>query len=215
MSGHRRHSGTAETQLSVDDVSTALIRHGVAFAKRHYVMTSAYIVGVVIMLFAGGFAVSMEQEQKYERILSQIDLKRMHRAQVAAQNAEYNYRESKGWFSCDNHCMANYEEYQLNLARLAEVEKEFAEIQSEAKSVVGVFSEYGVQEVRDLFWSQFAGGKDFAKRSSWWDLIFMSIGSMGRDESLMEFALRFLMNMLMNFTIGLVGALIGFYWFVW
>ena len=44
---------------------------------------------------------------------------------------------------------------------------------SEAKSKVGVFSGYAVQEARDLFWSTFAAGKGFAKRSSMWDLLFM------------------------------------------
>ena len=36
-----------------------------------------------------------------------------------------------------------------------------------------MFSGYAVQEARDLFWSTFAAGKGFAKRSSMWDLLFM------------------------------------------
>ena len=32
---------------------------------------------------------------------------------------------------------------------------------------------------------------------------------------MMEFVLRFLFQMLMNFTIGMIGALIGFYWYLW
>jgi hypothetical protein len=53
-------------------------------------------------------------------------------------------------------------------------------------------SEYGVSETKELFWSCFAGGKNFAKRSSWYDMMFMGMGSMvmGRDESMVEFLLR-------------------------
>jgi hypothetical protein len=74
-----------------------------------------------------------------------------------------------------------------------------------------------VGETRDLFWSCFNGGKKFAKRSSYYDMIFMGMGSMvmGRDENLMEFLLRWGMQVLFNFTIGLCGALVGFYWYLW
>ena len=35
---------------------------------------------------------------------------------------------------------------------------------SEAKSQVGIWSQYGVDEVRDRFWQAYQSGKDFAKR---------------------------------------------------
>jgi hypothetical protein len=51
-----------------------------------------------------------------------------------------------------------------------------------------------VEEARELFWGTFAAGKGFAKRASYWDLLFMGIGSMGRDEGLLAFVLRFVMH---------------------
>ena len=67
---------------------------------------------------------------------------------------------------------------------------------SAAKSKVGVFSIYAVDEARELFWGTFAQGKGFAKRASTWDLLFMGIGSLGggRDEGMMAFILRFAMH---------------------
>ena len=59
-----------------------------------------------------------------------------------------------------------------------------------------------------------AGGKDFAKRSSMWDLIFMG-WRWGRDEQLVTVVLRWLMQLLMNFTLGLIGALFVFVWRLW
>merc|ERR1719443_2697032 len=35
---------------------------------------------------------------------------------------------------------------------------------SEAKSAVGIWSRYGVEEVRERFWGDYQWGKDFAKR---------------------------------------------------
>lgn len=60
---------------------------------------------------------------------------------------------------------------------------------------------YAVQEARDLFWGTFAAGKGFAKRASMWDLLFMGIGSMGRDENMMAFVFRFAFQVKMMINI--------------
>ena len=44
---------------------------------------------------------------------------------------------------------------------------------SDAKSVAGLFSEVGVGEVTDSFWGYFASGKQFAKRQSMWDAMWV------------------------------------------
>ena len=56
-------------------------------------------------------------------------------------------------------------------AVLDEIRKEGYARMSDAKSVAGVFSEVGVTETKDLFWSYFAQGKAFAKRQSMWDMM--------------------------------------------
>ena len=47
-----------------------------------------------------------------------------------------------------------------------------------------------------------------------WDLIFMG-WRWGRDEQLVTVVLRWLMQLLMNFTLGLIGALFVFVWRLW
>ena len=66
--------------------------------------------------------------------------------------------------------------------------------------------------MKDSFWSYFTHGKQFAKRQSTWDAMFMGIQSMARhhDEQWIEFALRVLMNVLINFSMGLAMALVMF-----
>ena len=38
---------------------------------------------------------------------------------------------------------------------------------------------------------------------------------MGRDENLASFVLRWLLNVIINFTMGLIGALVTFTWYLW
>ena len=81
---------------------------------------------------------------------------------------------------------------------------------SYAKSKLGIFSEYGVEETRNLFWERFAQGKGFATRQTKWDALFYGISAMGRDEKLVSFLLRIVLSFLFNFTIGVVGAVTVF-----
>jgi len=53
-------------------------------------------------------------------------------------------------------------------------------------------------------------GQSFAKRQTMWDTLFMSIGSIGRDEKLASYLLRLVMSFLFNFTIGIFGAVVAF-----
>lgn len=89
-----------------------------------------------------------------------------------------------------------------------EVQREGRARMSDAKKVAGLTSEIGVGEVMDSFWDYFDGGKKFAKRQSYWDAFFVGMRSMGRDESFVEYALKMLMQVLVNFSLGLIMALI-------
>ena len=93
--------------------------------------------------------------------------------------------------------------------RLEAAVKEQHAIASEAKAAVGVWSHYGVTEVRERFWKAYESGKDFAKRMTWWDFILGS-GRGSRDEELWATLLRWLGQVMMNFTIGLISALFSF-----
>ena len=72
-------------------------------------------------------------------------------------------------------------------------------LQSDAKAAVGLFSQYGVDEARDRFWKAYQSGKDFAKRMTFWDVM---LGVSSRDEEMYVTMLRWLGQIMMNFTIG-------------
>jgi len=83
------------------------------------------------------------------------------------------------------------------------------------KKDLGVFSEFGVTETREALYGRLDQGKQFAKRASWYDAIFSGIVSMGRDEGLGEYAIRLVMNIIINIFIGLVSASITFVYSAW
>jgi len=100
---------------------------------------------------------------------------------------------------------------------LTEIRREGEARMSDAKAVAGVFSEVAVDEVKDSFWQNFFAGKTFAKRQSMWDAMFIGIRSMSRhrDESWIEFGLKVLMQVLLNFSVGLLMALVMFIIGLW
>jgi hypothetical protein len=80
---------------------------------------------------------------------------------------------------------------------------------------VGVFSEYGIADARDLFWTAYEGGRSFAKRASMYDALALSISAMRRDDSLISVILNWLIQAAINFSMGMIGAVVAFAWQLW
>ena len=95
------------------------------------------------------------------------------------------------------------------------LENQYKDKVANAKAHLGLMSEQGTEETRSLFWENFGWGKAIAKRSTMYDAIFGSIRAMGRNEGLFEFLFRMLLQLCINFTIGLSAALISFVWTLW
>lgn len=147
--------------------------------------------------------------------MSTVDLQAEYTAQSVYQGAYNNYYHSKGWLSCDAHCQHYKKIMEGRKYEWDEIKAEGNARMSDAKSVAGIFSEVGVGEVSDSFWHYFASGKQFAKRQSMWDAMFMGFRSMGRDESMVEYMLKMLMQILINFSMGLIMALVIFIFGLW
>jgi len=198
------------------DVGQMIIRGATTFAKRHKIISGSYILGLlVIILIGGGTKLTYEQRREYNAIMNTIDLKAEFDASQNFYMANQAYQASKGWFTCDGLCQRNKIRMEDAQYRLDLIRKEGQARMSDAKSIAGLFSEVGVGEVQDSFWSYFQSGKQFAKRQSMWDALFMGIGSMSRDENIIEYGMRVLMNVLMNFSMGLIMALAFFVFGLW
>ena len=199
-----------EQARQFDQLSTALIDVGVNVVKKNPIKVSLYFVGLAICFLFNGVKLSIDQSAAFERDLSHLDHVAVDRAALDVERYSQAYRQSKGWFSCDNICQQKKKSLDdvvgyYNTLRATEE----AKLRS-AKAKVGVYSEYGVGEARSLFWERFGQGKAFATRQSKWDALFMGLSAMGRDESLPSYLLRLLLNVLFNFTLGVCGAVIAF-----
>merc|ERR1712232_824547 len=133
--------------------------------------------------------------------------------------ANARYRNAKGWlpFSCNEECQFYKERMEVAKKNLEAIRREGYNRMSDAKATAGLFSEIGVGEVKDSFWEYFQAGKQFAKRQSMWDAMFMGIRGIarGRDESMLEYALKVLIQVLLNFSLGLIMALFVFIFGLW
>lgn len=147
--------------------------------------------------------------------MNTVDHDSYTKAERAVFEAERAYYQSKGFFSCNAYCTERYAILQEAQARLKVVQSHNDVKVSNAKAKVGVFSEYGVQEARDLFWGIFAKGRGFAQQSSWYDMIFIGLGSIGSDESFAEAFIRWIIQLIMNFTIGMIGTFVAFVYSLW
>lgn len=88
--------------------------------------------------------------------------------------------------------------------RVAAVRERRNALLREAKSLLGLWTEAGVEEGKELFWDSFSSGKVFAQRQSFWDAFFVILGSRERDWLAM--LLNLLIQTLINFFTGMVVA---------
>jgi hypothetical protein len=176
-------------------------------------------LGILVIIFIGsGTQLSYQQRQQYNRIMDTIDLQAEYDATNAYWMTRNAYQSTKGWFSCDGLCQRNKKRMEDAERVLNDIRKEGEARMSDAKSIAGLTSEVGVGEMKDSFYQYLTAGKQFAKRQSMWDAMFMMFRSMGarhRDESTADFIIRLAMNVLLNFSIGLVMAFVMFVIGLW
>ena len=216
-----RRPPTTEQRLAVqqiDDAGQFLINVAIHTARKNPVKMGLWGFGLLLCLFFNGLSVTPEQLSKYDGAVRKAGKleKDIDSAWQIMSQADAIYRRSQGFFwSCNADCQSKKQTFVQAKGVFDALKSQERAALSEAKSSVGIFSEFGVSDVRYLFTDQFGKGQRFAKRQSQWDALFMGIQSMGRDESLMSYLLRLLLNVLFNFTIGVCGALIGFTWSLW
>jgi hypothetical protein len=206
----------------VHEVGSLLVQGAKQFAVRNKYITAWYLFGVLIIggliIAGGGKPLSRAQRAEYNRILSTIDVAAEYDALDAYAAATHRYRATRGWFwSCDSVCQRYKQDMKRAEHRLMAIKAESNARMSHAKSVAGLFSDVAVDEMTDSFWQNFAAGKRFAKRQTGWDIMWMAIRGIarGRDESWGEYAIKIIMHILINFTMGLLSALLFFVLGLW
>jgi len=219
-SNNQFYSGSSSNQIStgsfVDAPMTFIAQATTNFMRRHYIMTFLWALGLLLVTMGKGYAIDPNTEHEFNKALDEAEIIEQTHLNDAYLNNEAMYQRyyrSKGWFSCDAYCQSNYQDYLRAQQQLADAKALHNAAISEARSIVGIFSDYAVKDTRRLFWSCWDWGKNFAKRISFYDAIFLAMDS--RNESFWAYIIRLILRVLVNFSIGFFSALISFVWQLW
>eukprot|EP00048_Salpingoeca_helianthica_P021978 m.15592 g.15592 ORF g.15592 m.15592 type:complete len:295 (+) comp6715_c0_seq2:35-919(+) len=178
---------------------------------------SLWLFGLYVCLWASApVKVTPEQAREFEQAMvtaSSIDSQDFRSASLRAANIEEALNEAKVWFwrfrpGHRERVESIQRDLDVELQILATIHHKREQAAADARGRVSVWSEYGVEDARTLFWGSYDRGKEAAKRHTMWDMLF----SMGRDEGLVEFLVRLALSFIINLTLGMVIALVSFLW---
>lgn len=186
--------------------------------KNHPKLSSFIVLWILLALSfvyaPAPLVVTPAMQQKFEDTLARVPMREIHAAMVERDDAAAYVDEAKVWFwrlrsEYASEVAARQPALDRAQARLDELLAERDAIMLEARQLVGIWSEYGIEEARERFWSSIQSGKDIAKRATFWDLLFSGM-SMRRDESLVSFLLGMVIKFAFNLTFGLLFMLVAF-----
>ena len=211
------------SETSVSAVETDRVLHLVALSakrivRKHYVLSSMYVLGLLVAALATGYHVDSQSAEVYEEKMnhaSHVTSTEILHIIDQVKRADNLYYQSKGWFSCDEVCTKHYERLQLLKEQLAMIKDKRDSLQSEAKRTVGAWSVYGIADLRKGFWAAWEQGKEAAKRMTMFDAVFIGLGAVSgtsdsRDNSFLWALFQIVVQFLVNLTIGLFTSLVVF-----
>ena len=170
-------SGQLARLLDPADVGQLVVNGARAFARRHKFITGGHVLGLLVLVFVGsGTRLTLQQQRQHHEIMDTIDLQAEFDASQKHWAARNACQATKGWFSCDGVCQRNKQRMEQAEMVLTDVRKEGQARMSDAKSIAGLTSEVGVEEMKDSFWQCFTAGKQLANRQSMWDMFSWPCG---------------------------------------
>jgi hypothetical protein len=193
------------------------------YLRKHYVISSLYFIGLFVALLGTGFTVTDDQRATYETRVSEavsLTASELSRLNRELHRNEQLYYENKGWFSCDEKCMKYYNRCESIRLQLNDVKVERDKVLLEGKQAVGVWSVYGVNDLRNAFWQAWEDGKEAARRMTMLDAVFIGLGSMtghssDRENSFIITLARILFQFMANLTVGLFTSFVVFVFEAW
>lgn len=194
------------------NVGALAISTAISVAQQRPVLVSVWAFGLLLAAFAGGLPVDEAAKEGYSVMLQHaevIDSREFQQhALVELESAEKAYYQARGWFgACDADCGKARDRLHMAEEHAGQVQRRRDEALSEARHEVGIWSSFGVQDVRASFWAAWKSGKDFAARCTMYDAIFM-VG--GRDETLATMVFKLILQYVVNLSVGLIGAFFFF-----
>lgn len=225
--GHRSDDSDARDQSisqrqhdrNNDDPGLALVKTLAGRAwKSPKVKTgvSLWAIGMFFMLLAPGLTtVTPAMKREYEtRMLNAANMPEFQDAYVQYMEAQSYADEAKVWFwrfrEPYNEIVPQRQKladkWQVEMNRLDAIREQQMK---DAKAYVGLWSDFGMAEVRQRFWDAYDKGKVFAQQQTFYHTIMRVLSS--RDEDVVSLLVNWIFVALTNFTTGLLGSLFYFF----
>jgi len=176
---------------------------------------ATWIIGILMMNYASApYTPPFEDLERYDQLTAQAD------TMLVAINAEKDYwmaaremENERGFFYNGPTYESKRRYFEEKKAIYLHENAKRQALRDEANQLVGIWSEYGLQAARNSFWEAYERGKAFAKRMTWWDVMFSAFGGRGsRDENMIAIMLQWVLRIAMNFTLGFMYSLFSFLW---
>lgn len=221
---NRNNANNRQRQLAVvlpepAQVGALVVQGVTQFTRRHPYISTSYLMGwlLIVLSITTVSQLTVAQQTEYNAIMDTVNIQAEYDASQHYWRDKQAYAGAKGWFSCDSSCQRLKTRMNTSHTTLQAIRREGRARMSDAAAVAGMWSTVGMDELKDSFWGYFQQGKQFAKRQTGWDIMFMGMRSMtrGRDESWIEFGLKVLLQVLLNFSMGLCMAFIMFVIGLW
>lgn len=194
------------------DIGALVISGATNLVKKRPVSVSLWVLGLLLAAFANGFQVDDLARDSYTvtlQMAEEVDRTELNKALRNLKAAEDKHYSVKGWFwTCDDRCQKAKDKVGMAQAEANRLMQKRDQIMTEARREVGIWSTYGVKDVRDSFWRAWQSGKDFAARYTMMDAMFMMIG--GKEETAASMVMKIVMQYIINLTMGLMGAFVFF-----
>mmetsp|Transcript_31859 Transcript_31859/g.44159 ORF Transcript_31859/g.44159 Transcript_31859/m.44159 type:complete len:308 (-) Transcript_31859:4-927(-) len=205
-------------QTQQESVLVPLAKKLLAPTPKKVAGLSAYILGIFLCCFFVPPTVPPEKLAEYSSLMKEANsVPGYSDAEIEVQHARYalqdvevffwRWREPYKWLVPQRR--ADLHAAQKSLSHLQNERKHLV---VKAKQSVGLFSSFAVDEVKQLFWNSVEQGKIFARRQTFWSGLMIVMES--RDGNLFSFLLEWALALVVNFTVGLVGALVAFLWYL-
>lgn len=176
-----------------------------------------WLFGMFFMLLAPGLTtVTPEMKIQYETMM--LNAANMPEYQEAYANyivAQEYADEAKVWFWRFREPYKTIVPDRQKKADVLQVEVDRLDAIREqkmrqAKAYVGLWSDFGMSEVRQHFWNAYEQGKLFAQEQTFYHMIMTVFSS--RNEDMLGTLLHWILTALFNFTTGLIGSLFIFFY---
>uniref|UniRef100_A0A7S2Z499 Uncharacterized protein n=1 Tax=Chloropicon laureae TaxID=464258 RepID=A0A7S2Z499_9CHLO len=185
--------------------------------KRFKVPLALWALGIFCMLFAPApVKITAEMEARYQSKMDRVMEMTGDFTQVGKQLEQFDaelYKAKKfgWWFRSEDRKAVN--EIKERMApyekELGALERERTKLEAEARNELGLWSEAGIREARDVFWSTYSRGKRQAQVGMMWDLVWELFRSDNYEDSV-NFFFRILWIIVSNAVLFLITSSLVF-----